>query len=163
MTCEPSEDSDQPGHPPGLIRKLCLPEDALGPQLPIECLGWSESPLSAQVILLDLSCSRSYLSHLMTKPTKWHVRPTKTPISLGICLVWSESSLSEWRKLGSIATYWAHSEDSDQTGRMPRLIWFFAGRTIILLVLTWGDSFKEEKAENREYKKSTNAQCNNSP
>ena len=50
--------------------------------------------------------------------------------------VWSESSLSAWRKLGSLATHWAHSEDSDQTGRMPRRIWVFAGRTLILLVLS---------------------------
>ena len=50
--------------------------------------------------------------------------------------VWSESSLSAWRNLGSLATHWAHSEDSDQTGRMPRLIWVFAGRTLILLVLS---------------------------
>ena len=28
------------------------------------------------------------------------------------------------------------SEDFDQTGRMPRLIWVFAGRTLILLVLS---------------------------
>ena len=66
------------------------------------------------------------MSRLMTKPTKWHVRPTKTQISLGIRPVWSESSLSAWRKLGSLATHWAHSEDSDQTGRM---IWVFVGRT----------------------------------
>ena len=46
----------------------------------------------------------SHLSHLMTKPTKWHVRPAKTQISLGIRPVWSESSLSAWRKLGSLAT-----------------------------------------------------------
>ena len=49
----------------------------------------------------------------MTKPTKWHVRPAKTQISLGIRLVWSESLLSAWRKLGSLATHWVHSEDSD--------------------------------------------------
>ena len=30
--------------------------------------------------------------------------------------VWSESSLSAWRKFGSSATQWTHSEDSDQTG-----------------------------------------------
>ena len=59
------------------------------------------------------------------------VRPAKTQISLGIRPVWSESSLSAWRKLGSWATHKAHSEDSDQTGRMPRLIWVFAGRTLI--------------------------------
>ena len=49
-----------------------------------------------------------WLNHLMTKPTKWHVHPAKTQISLGICPVWSESSLSAWRKLGSLATHWAH-------------------------------------------------------
>ena len=73
----------------------------------------------------------------MTKPTKWHVSPAKTQINLGIRPVWSESSLSAWRKLGSLATHWAHSEDS---GRMPRLIWVFAGRTVILLVLSAGGS-----------------------
>ena len=62
------------------------------------------------------------------KTNKMSVHPAKTQISLGICPVWSESSLSAWRKLGSLATHWAHSEDSDQTGRMPRLIWVFAGR-----------------------------------
>ena len=80
------------------------------------------------------------MSHLVTKPTKWHVRPAKTQISLGIRPVWSEYSLSTWRKLGSLATHWAHSEGSDQTGRMPRLIWVFAGRTVILLVLSRGGS-----------------------
>ena len=65
----------------------------------------------------------------MTKPIKWHVRPAKTQISLGICPVWSESLLSAWRNVGSLATHWVHSEDSDQTGRTPRLIWVFAGRT----------------------------------
>ena len=52
-----------------------------------------------------------------------------------------ESSLSAWRKLGSLATHWAHSEDTDQTGRMPRLIRVFAGRTVSLLVLSWGGSY----------------------
>ena len=44
----------------------------------------------------------------MTKPTKWlcaqrRLRPDWA--------VWSESSLSAWRKLGSLATHWVHSED----------------------------------------------------
>ena len=51
------------------------------------------------------------------KTNKMHVRPAKTQISLGIRPVWSESSLSAWRKLGSLATHRAHSEDSDQTGQ----------------------------------------------
>ena len=33
------------------------------------------------------------------------------------------------------------SNNSDQTGRMPRLIWVFAGRTVTLLVLSRGGSF----------------------
>ena len=49
----------------------------------------------------------------MTKPTKWYVRPAKTQISLDIHLVWSESSLSIWKKLGSLATQGAHINDSD--------------------------------------------------
>ena len=69
------------------------------------------------------------------------VRPAKTQISLGIRPVWSESSLSAWRNRVSLTTHWAHNEDSDQTGRIPRLIWVFAGRTLILLVLSCRGSF----------------------
>ena len=75
------------------------------------------------------------------KTNKVSVRPAKTQISLGIRPVWSESSLSAWRKLGSLATHWAHSEGSDQTGRMPRLIWVFAGHTCTLLVLSCCGSY----------------------
>ena len=57
------------------------------------------------------------------------VRTAKIQISLGIRPVWSEYSLSTWRKRGSLATHWAHNEDSDQTRRMPRLIWVFTERT----------------------------------
>ena len=71
------------------------------------------------------------------KTNKMSVRPAKTQITLGIRPVCSDSSLSAWRKLGSLATHWAHSEGSDQTGRMPRLIWVFAGRTLTLLVLSY--------------------------
>ena len=52
-----------------------------------------------------------------------------------------QSSLSAWRKLGSLATHWAHNEDSGQSGRLSRLIWVFAGRIVILLVLSWGGSY----------------------
>ena len=49
--------------------------------------------------------------------------------------------LSAWRKHGSLAIHWARSKDSAQTGRMPRLIWVFAGRTVTLLVLSCRGSF----------------------
>ena len=40
-----------------------------------------------------------------------------------------QSSLYAWRSIVSIATHYAHSKDSDQNERMPRLIWVFAGCT----------------------------------
>ena len=87
------------------------------------------------------------MSRRMTKPTKWPVYPAKTQISLGIRPVWSESSLSAWRNIGPLTTYWAHSEDSDQTGQMPRLIWVFAGSTghfvgFVMRQLKWYSSHK---------------------
>ena len=48
------------------------------------------------------------------------VRPAKTQISLGIRLVWSESSLSAWTRLESLATHWTHSEDSGRTDHFSR-------------------------------------------
>ena len=69
------------------------------------------------------------MSRRMTKPAIWPVHPVKTQISLGTHPVWSESSLSAWRNIGPLTTYWVPSKDSDQTGRMPRLIWVVSGRT----------------------------------
>ena len=103
-----------------------------------------------------VSLEPSLFAHTITEPrhdktNKVSVRPAKIQISLGIRPVWSESSLSAWRKLGSLAIHWVHSEDSDQTGRMPRLIWVFAGSTHILLVLSWGGSYSVvEEASDKE-------------
>ena len=63
-------------------------------------------------------------------------------ISLGILPVWSESSLSVWRKLGYLATHWAHSEDSDQTGGCPGWSEFSLCAYAILLVLSCASSNK---------------------
>ena len=55
----------------------------------------------------------------MTKPTKWHVCPAKTLDQPGqsdqssLCAQWVAKDTSFLR---------VNSEDSDQTGRMPRLI-----------------------------------------
>ena len=69
------------------------------------------------------------------------VRPAKTQISLGIHPVWSESSLCAQCVAKDPMLLHVDSEDSDQTGRMPRLIWVFAGRTAILLVLSCRGSY----------------------
>ena len=50
-----------------------------------------------------------------------------------------QSSLSTWRNIASSPTNWAHCEDSDQTVRMSRLIWVFAGRKghFVGFVMRW--------------------------
>ena len=98
--------------------------------------------IAAQVMNIRTVCTGSTLFEPHPdKTNKMTLRPAKTQNSLGIRPVWSESSLSAWRKTRSLVTHWAHSEDSDQTGWMPRLIWVFAGCTVILLLLSRCGSF----------------------
>ena len=94
-----------------------------------------DGPLLVYMTFMRLFCH--HLSCLMTKPTKW-LCPEKTQISLGIHLVWSESLLCNQWVAKDPSFLYADSQDSDQTGRMPRLSWVFAGRTVTLLVLSWG-------------------------
>ena len=56
------------------------------------------------------------------KTSEVTVHPAKTQISLGIRPVWSESSLcAEW-VAKDLSFLHVNNEDSDQTGRIPRLI-----------------------------------------
>ena len=79
-----------------------------------------------------------YVNRVTIKPTIWHVRPAKTQISLGICPVWSESSLSAWRNIKSLATQWAHSKDwSDRADAQadPSLRWAHTGHFVSFVML----------------------------
>ena len=100
----------------------------------VKCLAQGHNTAA---VGLEPRTSRSGVRHSTTEPprspNKMSVHPAKTQISLSICPVWSESLLSAWRNLVPLATHWAHSEDYDQTGRMPRLIWVLAGGTLIWL------------------------------
>ena len=58
------------------------------------------------------------------------VRQVKTQISPGICPVWTESLLCAQLVAKGLRFLHVDSEDSDQTGWLPRLIWVFAGRTL---------------------------------
>ena len=80
------------------------------------CVSW----ITRQLIL--------HLSLSKTKQTKWHVRAAKTQDSLGIRTVWSEALCAVW-VAHDLNFRQSDSEDSDQTERMPRLIWVFALRT----------------------------------
>ena len=103
------------------------------------------------VIILRLRCEALYNDQTIRqdatfeprhdKTNKVTVRRAKTQISLGIRPVWSESSLyAQWVAKDPSFLH-ADSEDSDQTGWMTRLIWVFAGRRLILLVLSCRGSF----------------------
>ena len=83
------------------------------------------------------------LSCLMTKPNRITVRPVKTQISLGIRPVWSESLLCAQWVAKDPSFLHADSEDSDQTGRMSRLIWVFAGHIchFVGFVMRWFNSW----------------------
>ena len=110
------------------------------------------------LLFLELPIKLSVLLHLRTntklffvswtiyepphdKTNKVPMCTTKTQISLGIHPVWSESSLCAHWVAKDPSFLHADSEDSDQIGRMPTLIWVFAGRTTTLLVLSRGGSY----------------------
>ena len=75
------------------------------------------------------------------KTTKWVCAQRRLRSAWGIRPVWLESLLyAQWVAKDPNFLH-ADNEDSDQTGRMPRLIWDFIGHTAILLILSWGGSF----------------------
>ena len=97
----------------------CPHEETLGPQLHIEHTvktlirlpSWSESSLGAQIILLVLSWGGSN-----------YMCSVKTQISLGICLVWSESLLALSGKLRNQTFLWQIAKTQIRLGRC--LDWF---------------------------------------
>ena len=122
----------------------------------LDCAGWSAPLLFAYDIrhvfswpgsrVYNLLCfTLAQLSRLITKKKKMTVRQAKTKISLGIRPVWSESSLCAQWVAKDPSFLHAGSEDSDHTGRMPRLIWVFAGSTcyfvgFVMRRLNWPDA-----------------------
>ena len=85
---------------------------------------------------MDLIYMETLFEPRHDKTNEVTVRPAKTLMSLGIRAVWSASSLCAQRIAKGQSFLHAVSEDSDQTGRIPRLILVIAGRTVTLLVLS---------------------------
>ena len=106
------------------------------------CLGKLEKKAYILSGTLHWSVSVRYynMSRDMTKPTKWVCaqRRLRSAWASAQC---DPSLRCQHEETLFLATDWAYSEDSDQTGRMPRLIWVFAGRTLILLVLICRGSY----------------------
>ena len=72
-----------------------------------------------------------HLSRIRTKPTKWLCAQRSSDQRL-------RCALNGWPRTQA---FFMQTVKTDQTGRMPRLIWVFAGHTLILLVLSQGSSF----------------------
>ena len=89
---------------------------------PRTTLAFRHLRASSEAELLDLN-------RLITEPMKWFVRPAKVRV------------FTVRMKIAWLLSY-THSEDSDQTegsdqtGRMPRLIYSSLGTKVILLVLS---------------------------
>ena len=83
------------------------------------------------------------------KTNKMSVRPEKTQISLGIAQPDQSSLCTQWVAKDPSFLH-GDSEDSDQTGRMPRLIRVFAVGTAIFLVLSCpGSNDWQRKSKNQ--------------
>ena len=153
MTFAPSEDSDQTGQMPSLIRVFAVRmKKAWVLSYPLNAqrrlwpdwadaqahlsIRWAHMPFcwfchEAAQIFLHFNMMHTLwclivlqkTSRSTTKQTKLPVHPAKThPPSL------IKSLLLAWRNLGQLATHWAHSDGSDQIGRMPWLILVFVER-----------------------------------
>ena len=87
------------------------------------------------------------------KSNKMTFVPSEDSDSLGIRPVWSESSMcAQWVDYDP-SLLQADSADSDQTGRMPRLIWVFAGHTghFVGFVMPWLNFHIETTSETIAY------------
>ena len=116
-------------------------------QFPWKNIAWHDRDLNCDLFITSLTCTlfppeailmsttayffcgKIKMSQRMTKPTKWHVYPVTTQISLRIGQVWLETSL--WTQWVAKDPSFPHvdSKDSNQTGRILRLIWVFIGCT----------------------------------
>ena len=99
---------------------------------------WSGSSLFAYICLsenLGLLCY-DYVSCDLTKPTKWLCARQRLRSAWASAKFDQSSLYAQWVAKEPSFLH-ADSEDSDQTGWMPRLIWIFTGRAAILLVLSY--------------------------
>ena len=123
MTRAPSEDSDQPEHPPSLTRVFACAHWVAKDQMILH----ADSEDSAFVgyvmrrLLYEPGHSKTYTRVHATKtrtPPPFHTH-TESLISLH-CK--HEEALDPWLSIGLMTVHRVHSKDSDQTSRIRRLI-----------------------------------------
>ena len=87
-------------------------------------------------LLMNFILLLHYMSRDMTKQTKW------VCVQRRLRSAWASAQSDQSIRCPHEEAFFSyHSEDSDQTGRMPRLIWVFAGRILIVLVLSCRGSY----------------------
>ena len=69
------------------------------------------------------------MTRQLNNPTRLHVRPAKTQMSLSTLEVWPESMQRYLWVAKDPKRLQVDSADSTQSAQMYRLIWVFAGRT----------------------------------
>ena len=88
---------------------------------------WKKQSLGLCNLLISFSFQMFILSSTVNniRAASWQNQQSGICAQRRLISAWAatQSDQFAWRKLGSLATHWAHSEDSDQSGRMPRLIW----------------------------------------
>ena len=109
----------RPGHQPRTYLTSTLPTE-----LPIN-LWQAHDP--TRTWTQDLPYKYNFLLPPHDKTNKMTFLPSKDR-SAWASAQSDQSLLSAWRNIGSSATHWAHMK-TDQTGRVPRLIWVFTGYT----------------------------------
>ena len=83
----------------------------------------SVCPYQWQSLLESINMSRN-----MTKPTKWLCAQRRLRSAWASAQSDQSSLYVQW-VAKDLSFLYPESRDTDQTGRMPRLIWFFAGHT----------------------------------
>ena len=90
-------------------------------------------PLRRLKHVQELTIAQFYMSLLMTKPTKWYLRPANTQISLEIRPFWSVSSLcAQWVVK---EPSFLHADCEVFAGRTSHFVGFVMRRLICLLCL----------------------------
>ena len=167
MTCAPSEDSDQPGHLPSVIRVFAVCSmGSQGPKVPSSgqlelWLDWADAQADLSLSWVHRSfcwicCAVAHMSWRCIAVTclhefriiwagawqnqqngmctQWRLRSAWASAQADLSLRCPpEESLGPYLPIQNTAktliSLGTHSKDSDQTGRLPRLIWVFAGHT----------------------------------
>ena len=130
------------------VKRLRLVHRVVELEIERNCRKWSCFVLAAGKIQ-HYTCRQEDMSHLLAKPTKWHVRSAKTQISQGIHPVWSESSLCAQWVAKDPSFLHADSEDLIRLGRIPGWSESLLGAHAILLVLSRGGSYWAKRRQSR--------------